>query len=289
MNNYLHYIETLTLDNIDDKIKKNIISSLEEGKIIYLPNHSIELSPKDSNLLSESILDKNTKNISYDYKKNKLSGLNKATNMQDDMQELMHRYALFTRDLVSVLLPDYLPHLIWGRTSYRPAQINGRNSSKRKDDTLVHVDAFPSTPVNGLRIFRIFCNINPHGEPRVWHVGEPFPKVIKRFAKQLPKYSKIKAHILNLIQATKSKRSAYDHYMLHTHDSMKLDDKYQTDLLKKIVHFPPQSTWMVFTDQVSHAALSGQFLLEQTFYLPVEVMDNPSSSPFKQLEAAGII
>src|SRR2546429_2712052 len=36
--------------------------------------------------------------------------------------------------------------------------------------------------------------------------------------------------------------------------------------------FPVGSTWMAFTDQVSHAAMAGQHLLEQTFYLPLTSM-----------------
>ncbi len=32
---------------------------------------------------------------------------------------------------------------------------------------------------------------------------------------------------------------------------------------------------MAFTDQVSHAAMAGQYQLEQTFLLPVDAMDEP--------------
>ena len=32
---------------------------------------------------------------------------------------------------------------------------------------------------------------------------------------------------------------------------------------------PAGSTWMTFTDQVSHAAMAGQYQFEQTFLLPV--------------------
>ena len=36
---------------------------------------------------------------------------------------------------------------------------------------------------------------------------------------------------------------------------------------------------MAFTDQVSHAAMAGQYQLEQTFLLPVEAMSDPERSP----------
>jgi hypothetical protein len=67
--------------------------------------------------------------------------------------------------------------------------------------------------------------------------------------------------------------------MLHLHDKMKRDDRYQSKVNKTRIDFPSQSTWIVFTDHVSHAALSGQYLLEQTFYLPVSKMANPEVSP----------
>ena len=48
--------------------------------------------------------------------------------------------------------------------------------------------------------------------------------------------------------------------------------------------FPVGSTWMAFTDQVSHAAMAGQHLLEQTFYLPVTAMADEARSPLRILE-----
>jgi hypothetical protein len=97
-------------------------------------------------------------------------------------------------------------------------------------------------------------------------------------------HSMARALILKLVKITKTLRSPYDHYMLHLHNSMKLDDNYQQKITKQRIDFSPNSTWLVFTDHVSHAALSGQFLLEQTFYLPVTAMENPMLSPLRQWE-----
>lgn len=41
---------------------------------------------------------------------------------------------------------------------------------------------------------------------------------------------------------------------------------------------------MVFTDLVSHAAMSGQYALEQTYHLPVNSMLDPSRAPLRILE-----
>lgn len=265
------------------------INSLEEGQILYLPDYYLTPNDNDKLLLTDSFLDKRSKNISYDYNKGTLGGVIKSSDLKVNLQQFMHRYAMFAKHLVDNILSEYSANLIWGRTSFRPAEIKGRPSSKRKDDTRVHVDSFPSTPVNGRRILRVFCNINPFGEPRTWHVGEPFAELMQKFKPHLPTYNNFIANILKLTKATKSKRSAYDHYMLHLHNKMKCDDNYQNTLDKKRIEFPPNSTWLVYTDHVSHAALSGQFLLEQTFYIPVTEMNNPNLAPYSLWEQVGLI
>ena len=147
-----------------------------------------------------------------------------------------------------------------------------------------HIDSFSASPVYGQRILRVFTNINPYGEPRVWHLGEPFDAVLKRYAKNIPNYNYLVALFLKLIKTTKTRRSPYDHYQIYLHDRMKRDNHYQQTVQKERIDFPANSTWIVFTDQTSHAALAGQFLLEQTFYLPVSAMTHPELSPLKQWE-----
>jgi hypothetical protein len=272
------HIVSQTLDALNTDQNMN---DLEGGKILLFPEYFYPCS--EPALMSDSLLDSKHKNISYDHQKNKLGSLKNNTNdLEIKLNKFMRGYAEFARSLVSKALPEYIPALQWGRTSFRPAQIKGRVSSKRKDDTRLHVDSFAATPVNGLRILRVFCNINPQQEPRVWNVGEPFAQVVNQFAARIPKYNKWVAQCLKAVKATKTLRSAYDHYMLHLHDMMKLDDQYQATACKEQIDFPAQSTWIVFTDHVSHAALSGQFLLEQTFYLPVHMMKNPALSPIHE-------
>lgn len=285
MDDCLHTVFTENIHNLQSLTKNESISSLESGKVMYFPDYSFAVYENEQSLLSESILDPKHKNISYDYLRQRLGGLatkNQPTALPALTQTFMHRFAEYAKDLIDTVLPQYTTDMRWGRTSYRPAEIKGRASSKRKDDTRVHVDSFAATPVNGLRILRVFCNINPYGEPRVWHIGEPFSQVLNRFSQHIPAYNATQAKLLKLVKATKTLRSPYDHYMLHLHDKMKLDEQYQQTLIKQRVEFPANSTWIVFTDQVSHAALSGQFLLEQTFYLPVEAMSEPNSSPLRQ-------
>jgi hypothetical protein len=66
---------------------------------------------------------------------------------------------------------------------------------------------------------------------------------------------------------------------------MKLDPTYQQRFAAATHQFPAGSTWICFTDQVSHAAVSGAHQLEQTFWLDVNVMRNPASAPLRVLES----
>jgi hypothetical protein len=90
--------------------------------------------------------------------------------------------------------------------------------------------------------------------------------------------------LLKVVGITKSRRSAYDALMLQLHDRMKADVEYQSKAPQTAVDFPAGSTWIAFTDRVSHAAMAGQYQLEQTFLLPVSAMQQPERSPLRILE-----
>jgi hypothetical protein len=92
------------------------------------------------------------------------------------------------------------------------------------------------------------------------------------------------ATLLRLFRITKSQRSRYDALMLQLHDRMKADSTYQRDAPQTRLEFPSGTTWMAFTDQVSHAAMAGQYQLEQTFLLPVDAMIDEQRSPLRVLE-----
>jgi hypothetical protein len=79
-------------------------------------------------------------------------------------------------------------------------------------------------------------------------------------------------------------RSAYDRFMLGFHDYLKANAEYQRECPKYRFEFPPNTTWMVFTDVVPHAVLSGCFAIEQTFIIARSSLANPSHAPASILE-----
>jgi hypothetical protein len=182
------------------------------------------------------------------------------------------------------VLPEYQGKTRAAPTSLRLVRVEDRKTSWRKDDSRLHVDAFPSRPTYGERILRVFCNVNPAGEPRVWRVGEPFEDMAKTMLPRVPRQWPGSAALLAALKITKRKRSAYDHIMLHLHDAMKADLAYQRDCPQQTVPFAPGGAWICFSDHASHAVMSGQFMLEQTLWLPLGEMDDQSKSPLRQLE-----
>ena len=79
-------------------------------------------------------------------------------------------------------------------------------------------------------------------------------------------------------------RTPYDRFMLRFHDYLKENDDFQRNSPKVRLEFPPGATWMVFTDGVAHAAMSGQFAMEQTLLIPPEALVAPQSAPYRILE-----
>ena len=134
-------------------------------------------------------------------------------------------------------------------------------------------------PNHGERILRVFTNINPNGVPRVWRIGEPFEAVARHFLPRAKPYARWQARLLFALHVTKSLRSEYDHLMLQLHDRMKADLDYQQDARQISMPFPAGSVWVCFSDQTSHAAMSGQYLLEQTLHLPAAQQYEPAASP----------
>ncbi|ASL93423.1 MULTISPECIES: Kdo hydroxylase family protein [Serratia] len=261
------------------------VSELEQGKVLFLPELAFTLSEQEMPLLDPALVDPKRKNISYQPLSGKLTGVAVAERRQQ-VQQLLERYYQSCRQLIAGLLPEYQEalHHPTGSLRLHPVSAWRANSSWRKDDSRLHVDAFPSRPNYGERILRIFTNINPHGEHRQWRVGEPFPELAQRFMPRLARYSAFSSWLQHRVRITKTRRSHYDHLMLQLHDAMKADGDYQQQGPQLALAFPPGSSWICFSDQTPHAAMGGQFMLEQTFLLPVNKMQDPQRSPLKVLE-----
>lgn len=266
-----------------DRASPEYAGALESGDVLFFPSLAFAIAEDELPLFSPQLVAA-SKNVSYDPRTGRLGGTSLAGDEAARLRELVARFSRAASSFVRGVLPSYADRIEAGRTSFRPVEIAGRESSWRKDDTRLHIDSFPATPVHGRRILRLFTNVNPHGLPRRWRIGEDFESVAGRFARLLRLPLPGTGAILRLLHVTKSRRSAYDALMLQLHDRMKADTAYQVSAPQTEIDFPAGSTWIAFTDQVSHAAMAGQYQLEQTFLLPPAAMLDERRAPLRILE-----
>jgi hypothetical protein len=279
---------TTTLDfatwrpEVAPELAEQLTRDLESGKVIVLPKLAFALQPGEDRFLDTRWSNGRRKNISLSGER--IKGAQGADEDLDALARMIARYAADAADLIRALFPRYATALATARTSFRPMPAAGRNVSWRKDDTRLHVDAFPSRPTKGMRILRVFNNANPAGLDRVWRVGEDFEAVARRFVPQIRRMRPLEGAMLAGLFVTKGVRTEYDHLMLGLHDRAKADTDYQRNCAQWEVRFAPGTTWICFSDQVMHAAMSGQYMLEQTIHLPPEVLCEPRCAPLAVLE-----
>lgn len=257
------------------------VRTLEEGGVLVLPRLGFAMSVPERRFLSPQWSDQKAKNISFDG--HALKGARGSASDLADLAHMVSRFAQCAADVVSALFPRYAPFVLQARTSFRPQPAVGRAVSWRKDDSRLHIDAFPSRPNRGERILRVFSNVSLD-QDRVWRVGDRFESVARKFLPGIRGPLPGSAALLAALRVTKGLRSEYDHIMLALHDRAKADLDYQKSCPQQVVRFPPGSTWLCFSDQVMHAAVSGQYMFEQTIHLPVSALYDPQSSPLATLE-----
>lgn len=253
-------------------------AAVESGRVLFFPRLAFEILPVEQPLLRESMLAGGSRNVSLDAA-GVLKGAAGSATDQVALKAMIGRFRTQALQLVEGLFPAYRGALRVAPTSFRPRQVETRAQSVRADDKRLHVDAFPTRPNYGERILRVFANVNPNGVPRVWRVGADFESVARQFLPRAKPYRLWQARALQALHVTKSLRSEYDHDMLQLHDGMKRDDDYQNNGAQAEVRFPAGSVWICFSDQTVHAAMSGQFMMEQTLHLPAGREASRAASP----------
>ena len=271
---------------------------LEAGDILYFPQTPISFPPDDLAFLlgrqqTGSALHKN---IAYKPNLDSVSGLDDASPTSvAQLKAIMRRYSQdVTRFLAGFLLP-YQRRWQLDYASFRPQEEEGRDLPLRRRNDLLHTDAFPTRPTGGARILRFFNNIHP-SLTRDWVVSDPFPVLAPLYAPEqisLPATGHSASRALRSIATTAGlghaipslKRSPYDDFMMRFHNFLKENASFQAECRKEYLQFPPGSSWMVYTDMVPHAVLSGQYALEQTFLVEHQAMVAPEFSPLSVLQA----
>ena len=272
----------------DDGPTRSVEALVEAGEVLRFPYLPFALLETELRFRDPRWADGKAKNISLRWgdgpERGEMRGAVGNAAERAGLKAMITRYADQSEAFALRLFPHYRGQLKRGNTSFRPVDVAGRQTSWRQDDTRLHIDAFPSNPMHGTRLLRVFCNVNPAGRPREWRVGEPFEAHAKRYLPSIRRPLPGSAWLLERTGITKRRRTEYDHVMLQLHDRAKADAAFQQSSPQARVDFAPGTTWVVFSDQVPHAAMGGQHMLEQTFYLDVAHQQRPEASPRGTLE-----
>lgn len=278
-------LETLALSQwngpFDAETKTRALSALEGGAVLFFPHLAFTLSESEKQFLDAKVSDGKAKNISLDPVSGKMQASSLTGGKAQELAAMIERFGRQATGLMHGLFP--YRNVERARTSFRPVEVKGRRYSRISDDRLLHVDAFPSRPMRGRRILRFFANVAPTASRR-WQVGEPFEDFARAFLPRVGPHWPGKSWLYEKLGVTHGRRSRYDELMLSLHDAAKLDSHFQQTSPHDAISFPPGSCWLVFTDMVLHAALGGEFALEQTFHLDVDEMAEPERAPIRVLE-----
>jgi hypothetical protein len=189
-------------------------------------------------------------------------------------------------------LPSYARDWKIDFASFRPIEEAGRKVALRSRNDLIHVDSFPSRPSHGDRLLRIFTNLHPD-RARIWVTSDPFEQLAWQYAGKagLPHppggLAKLRSKALRALSTMGMPvvdRPPYDQFMLRFHHYLKENASFQEECPKDRWEFPPNSSWIVFTDTTSHSCISGQFALEQTFIVRRKSLTCPDKAPISILE-----
>jgi hypothetical protein len=268
-------------------------SVLESGNILVFPDAPLVPAPEDRRFLGEIRPWGGAfhKNVAYRPARGRISGTGELpAGAVERLRRIMREYARASAAFAAELLPRYTPHWRLDYTSFRPAEECGRVLPFNKRNDLLHVDAFPTRPVNGGLILRIFTNVNL-SRNRVWITSDPFEKLAARYALDAglarmagPSLLEPLKRALAALGLPVTARSPYDRFMLAFHAYLKRNAEYQRACPKYRFEFPPGSTWLVFTDVVPHAVESGQSALEETLIVAPESLAAPERAPLAILE-----
>jgi hypothetical protein len=297
-----------SIDELNRLAPDELGDALERGEIVHFPRAPIEL-PGDADLgfLREELPGRlRNKNISYHPETDSVPGLKAEPDIVERVERILKQHARRVEAFLQRMMPTLTRDWTIGTSSFRPIQERGRALSPHASNELVHFDAGAYGRTNGDRILRFFVNVNPV-EDRVWATRGAFPEVYARFGRAAHVTPGMRGRVslepgaldrlrtgflralaaAGLPQAMLADSSPYDRTMRQFHNFMKDEPAFRDDTSSQFeIRFAPFSAWMVLTDMVSHASLSGQYAFVNTFLLRLANCRLPHLAPYRVLSAA---
>jgi len=245
-----------------------------------------------------------TKNVSYHPESDTVHGIQDNGPLRDLAYRVLKAHSETLVGFLERVIPNLTVGMTIGTSSFRPIQEQGRNLKPHASNELVHIDAGAYGATNGDRILRFFVNVNPSVD-RVWATKGTFPYLFDRYGSaagiagkhDLDKtlLDRLRGSALRglvhagIKEAMVVDSSPYDRLMRRFHNYMKDTPDFQAAAHdREEIRFKPFSAWMVFTDTASHASLSGQHALVNTFLVRLAACRLQAVAPLNILRAGGV-
>src|SRR5215831_20468768 len=298
---------TVSDDEVETLIPEQLADELEQGRIVFFPRSPV-LLPADTDLafLREKVGARLlAKNVSYYPEARRLTGIKADSAVASRTLEILESYSKRVVALLRRLMPRFMASVRQGTTSFRPMQEQGRNLLPHASNELVHVDAGAYGATHGDRVLRFFTNVHPEKD-RVWISKGNFAELYQRYARAAGVEPKSPSDVedsswdkaytwavgtaarrLTMLKVIDSSR--YDRLMRKFHNFMKDTPAFQQDDTgHRQFAFKPFSSWMVLTDVVSHACISGQYAFADTFIVPLANCRLREEAPYELLKRGAL-
>jgi hypothetical protein len=266
-----------------DERSEVLAEALERGQVVRFEACPVALpSEEEQRFLRDDLAPYlSKKNVSYYPEANKLAGMQAPAAVSLKAQTILREHSQRVRDYLTRAMPGFTAGWQPGTSSFRPLEEQGRALSAHASNELIHVDAGAYGATHGDRILRFFINLNPLRE-RVWISKGPFAELLQKhgaeagvlggkLSETLPERAfsgALRAARGLFPMARVVDSSPYDRRMRRFHNWMKDTPSFQAPPHEQF-SFGPFTAWMVLTDGVSHACISGQHALVDTFLIPL--------------------
>jgi 3-deoxy-D-manno-oct-2-ulosonic acid (Kdo) hydroxylase len=292
----------LTLDPSVDlsaqAVRDEARETVECGGVVFLRGRGFRLTPEEQRMISNPgsmlvnyqeperptgrptiIYDPARRRLYWHFSRvqGKLVSARVQRSKRAQVEAMLASYCDWAEETLGVLFPSYAPALLRDRVTYRPFSRDSTQS--------LHMDATYGFPTEGRGMLRLFCNVHPESRVRAWQVGEPFEPFAKRFLGSVqPRNPRFMSVLASRLGLTGGRPTVYDRLMMDIKRASARDKEYQRTAPREVLEFPSGSGWIALTDVVLHGGVSGQHSLDQTWFLPVEAMRDPSRSSLRILE-----
>lgn len=295
------------LPDFNGKSSDAIESALEGSHIVFFEECPFDLPPENDLIFlrDELPLQTRIKNVSYHPETDSVPRFDAPQAIRDRVTRILKEHSGAVTDYLQKTIPDFAPGWTVGTCSFRPLEERGRNLKPRSSNEIVHIDAGAYGATGGARILRFFVNVNETTD-RVWGTKGSFAQLFEQHEEFLQAArgdkssvrvrKRIRDHCYSGLIAGLSKAyplakvidsSPYDRAMRRVHNYMKETETFRADSRGyQEFRFPPRSAWMVFTDSVSHAVISGQHALVTTILIPLANCREKELAPYSILERA---